>query len=195
MSFFKWLFTASYTAAARKDIEQIIKEKESNGLYTPNCIRTFGGIYVNVFNPTVDMIDINDIAHALAHQCRFSGHTSSFYSVAQHSILCAELVDEELKLPALLHDAPEAYLIDVPSPIKHKLKDFKKIENNVMQAISKKFNISFPLNKKIKEADEVMLKREWEQLMIREKQHFECLSPLEAKKKFLDVYHNITKKH
>ena len=52
--------------------------REEN-LYTPNCIRTFTGIYVNVFEPTPEMICIEDIAHALSNQCRFSGHLPTFY--------------------------------------------------------------------------------------------------------------------
>ncbi|MFC4230551.1 hypothetical protein ACFOW1_01525 [Parasediminibacterium paludis] len=61
-------------------------------LYKPNCIRTYTGLYMNVFDPTPEMICIEDIAHALSHQCRFSGHTKQFYSVAQHSYHVAALV-------------------------------------------------------------------------------------------------------
>ena len=52
-------------------------------LYTPNCIRTFTGLYMNVFNPKPDMICIEDIAHALSQQPRFGGHLPRMYSVAQ----------------------------------------------------------------------------------------------------------------
>ena len=45
-------------------------------LYTKDCIRTFTGIYMNVFNPTSEMICIEDIAHSLSLQCRFAGHLS-----------------------------------------------------------------------------------------------------------------------
>jgi len=88
-------------------------------LFTPNCIRTFTGKYVNVFEPTLEMICIEDIAHALSMQCRFGGHLPYFYSVAQHSINCSFLVDTPcLKLEVLMHDASEAYLLGIPSPIK-----------------------------------------------------------------------------
>src|SRR5665811_1025646 len=95
-------------------------------LYTPNCIRTFTGIYMNVFEPTPEMISIEDIAHALTMQCRFGGHLPDFYSVAQHSLNCSYLIDNpKLKLTALLHDASEAYLLDIPRPIKNNLNNYK----------------------------------------------------------------------
>ena len=55
-------------------------------LYTPDCIRTYTGIYMNVFEPTLEMIHIEDIAHALSMQCRFGGHLYDFYSVVQKQI-------------------------------------------------------------------------------------------------------------
>lgn len=78
-----------------------------------NFIFTFTGKHFNVYEPEVDMIDPRDISHSLAHLCRFNGHTREFYSVAQHSCIVADLVPEEHKLAALLHDATEAYLGDM----------------------------------------------------------------------------------
>ena len=77
------------------------------------------------FEPNPADLDIGDIANALAHQCRFGGHSRAYYSVAQHSCLIADLVlarggSEEDALWALLHDASEAYLVDLPHPIKHR---------------------------------------------------------------------------
>jgi len=89
-------------------------EKEYSLYDSKDCIRTFTGKWMDVFNPTADMIDIRDIAHALACTPRFAGHLPKFYSVAQHSIMCYDMVDKEFELVALLHDASEAYLLDIP---------------------------------------------------------------------------------
>lgn len=133
----------------------------NNNLYEPNCIRTFSGIYMNVFEPTVDMINIEDIAHALSNTCRFGGHTPKYYSVAQHCVFCAENTKGD-KLEALLHDAGEAYLTDMPKPIKQKLRNFKKLEDNLMFVIAKKFGFNYPLSRETKIVDELALKDEWE---------------------------------
>lgn len=147
-------------------IEQGNRVLEEN-LFTPDCIRTVSGIYMNVFEPTVDMICIEDIAHALAMQCRFGGHLPLFYSVAQHSLNCSFLIDDkELKLAALLHDASEAYLMDIPRPIKNRLANYKEIENGLMVLIAEKFGFEYPLHKEVKKADEIMLQLEWDVLML-----------------------------
>lgn len=130
-------------------------------LYTPDCIRTYTGIYINVFEPTPEMICIEDIVHSLCHQCRFGGHLPSFYSVAQHSANCCALSDPEHKLAALLHDASEAYLLDIPRPIKKRLTHYKEIEHGLMLVIAAKFGFQYPLHDHVKQIDEMMLQTEW----------------------------------
>ncbi|HUR65444.1 MAG TPA: hypothetical protein VMZ03_03770, partial [Chitinophagaceae bacterium] len=132
----------------------------------PDCIRTFTGLYVNVFEPTHDMICIEDIAHALSHQCRFGGHLPVYYSVAQHSAYCCNLVDAANKLSALMHDASEAYLLDIPRPIKQKLSNYKEIEDKLMQIIAEKFGFQFPLPAEVHRVDQLMLQLEWDCLML-----------------------------
>jgi len=140
---------------------------QEENLFTPNCIRTVSGKYVNVFEPTPDMICIEDIAHALSNQCRFGGHLPRFYSVAEHSLNCSYLIDDpELKLEALMHDASEAYLLDIPSPIKKNLTNYKQIEDGLMKVIFEKFGLSYPLHEKVKEVDAIVLQTEWNCLML-----------------------------
>lgn len=163
-------------------------------LYTPNCIRTFTGKYVNVFEPTPEMICIEDIAHSLSFQCRFGGHLPEFYTVAQHSILCSQMVEKEFKLAALLHDASEAYILDIPSPIKKGLSNYKEIEDNLMKVIAAKFDFKYPLPTEVKLADLGLLNLEWNSLMINEqKDDFEYMTSKYAKATFLEIFNRLTK--
>jgi hypothetical protein len=161
-------------------------------LFATDCIRTNSGIYMNVFEPSIDMISIEDIGHALSHQCRFGGHLPQFYSVAQHSFICQSMIEPEHKLAALLHDASEAYLLDIPSPIKHRLMDYKEIEDRLMRMIAEKFQFQYPLYKRIKEIDQQVLQIEWDGLMLQNiKPSFVPFSPGEAKKTFLDCFYQL----
>lgn len=92
------------------------------------AISTKSGRRLYVQNPTIAQIDIEDIAHGLAHQCRFNGQTSNFYSVAQHSVIVASILPPELKLAGLLHDASGAYLGDIVQPLKELLPDYLEFE-------------------------------------------------------------------
>ena len=88
-----------------------------------NCwwIQTFTGRAFDLSSPQPEQVCTEDIAHALANCCRYAGHSRWHYSVAQHSLLVAEIVaatDPELALAALLHDAAEAYIGDWSSPLK-----------------------------------------------------------------------------
>lgn len=163
---------------------------KKENLYTPDCIRTYTGIYMNVFEPGLDIICIEDIAHALANQCRFGGHLPKFYSVAQHSVLCCEKADSKYKLQALMHDASEAYLLDVPRPIKKRLSNYKEIENSLMLLIAEKFGFEYPLSEEVKQIDEKMLQFEWNQLMLGRitDYYFSSWSPATAEIEFLDTY-------
>lgn len=142
-----------------------IQPKEN--LYA-NAIRTHSGIYMDVFAPTVDMIDINDIAHALSNMCRFGGHLDRFYSVAQHSVMVSRYCPIDVALQGLLHDAAEAYMLDMPSPIKKGLRNYKSVEIRLLKVIAKKFNFPFPMSGHVKIADQERLEWEWKHMVLRE---------------------------
>jgi hypothetical protein len=162
-------------------------------LFPTTAIRTYTGEIFDVLNPDPELICIEDIAHALGNLCRFGGHTRRFYSVGQHAFLCATLAPEPLKLAALLHDASEVYLVDVPSPIKQLLPQYQEMEDRLMQIIAKKYGFTYPLAKRVDEIDKMMLKREWKQLMTRkDKKPFDCWLPEMAEIMFLDYYQLLT---
>lgn len=159
-----------------------------------DCIRTNSGLFMNVFEPTVDMLCIEDIAHALSQQPRFAGHLDRPYSVAQHSVMCSQLVKKRKnKLPALLHDGSEAYLLDIPTPIKARMFEYKEIEHHLMSVIAEKFKFDYPYDAEIKEVDTKMLHLEWENLVIKKNLDFVCLSPAKAKALFLKTYYQLIK--
>jgi hypothetical protein len=159
-------------------------------LYTPGCIRTFTGKYINPCEPDESLIIIEDIAHALSMQPRFGGHLPVFYSVAQHCVQVCWTVWPEIRLSALLHDASEAYLIDVPRPVKEQLSNYREIEDRLMRVIAEKFGFEWPLREAVKVADEGHLKIEWECLMLGECSIEVWDQPL-AKAKFLETYYRL----
>lgn len=132
-------------------------------------MQTFTGVQFWPLDPHIEEINILDIAHALANTCRFGGHCKTFYSVAEHSVHVASLLPPHRKMAGLLHDASEAYLVDVPRPIKSSLTNYKEIERNLAGIISTKFGSSFdPCNfedEEVKWADNAMLATESEQLL------------------------------
>lgn len=109
---------------------------------------------IDLFNPRPEDIHIGDIAHALSMQCRFVGHVSEFYSVAEHSVRVSFAVPEAAALHALLHDASEAYLGDVSTPLKQTLPQYKTLERRMMQTIFDAFGLDYGLwHHQVKQAD------------------------------------------
>jgi hypothetical protein len=121
---------------------------------------TYTGLKFWPFDPTPDDIVIEDIAHALSQICRFGGHTSQFFSVAQHSVLVSEIVPPALALQGLLHDATEAYCGDMVRPLKVGLPSYEAVEDKIWQAIAKRYDLPVKLSKVIKWADNTLLMTE-----------------------------------
>lgn len=129
-------------------------------------IRTFTGQHIDYLNVKAEQINIEDIAVSLSNICRFAGHLPEFYSVAQHSVLCSQIVPAEFALEALLHDATEAYCQDIPAPLKRLLPDYREIEGKLDIVIRGKFNLPAGMSVPVKYADLIMLATERRDLEI-----------------------------
>lgn len=142
----------------------------NENLYTPDSIRTVSGQYINLRELEPKNWHIGDIAHALSNVQRFGGHLPLRYSVAHHSLGVFRLVPDqprEIRLQALMHDASEAFLGDMPSPIKQLLPDYQALEQRVMEVMSRRFGFPWPLHPAVKMADRKMLEWEWENIMLK----------------------------
>ena|ERR1700741_2226348 len=128
-------------------------------------ILTNSGNYFNFLYPEDSNYTIEDIAHALSHINRWTGHTRVPYNVADHSVRVSLLVPKRMALCALLHDASEAFCGDVSSPLKAMLPEYKEIEQRVEKAIFSKFGIDYPYPKEVKIADLTLLVTERRDLL------------------------------
>ena len=147
-------------------------------------IKTASGDYFDLEDPDFRSIKIEDIGYALAMLCRYTGHCSAFYSVAQHSVLVSTIVPVEHALAGLLHDAAEAYIGDVSKPLKSLLPDYKRIEARIEAAVFKRFGLPEVLPDAVKRADLILLRTEQRDLMDAEGEDWtytEGVAPLLAR--------------
>lgn len=121
-------------------------------------LQTFTGRQFFPMDPRPDEVFIEDIAHSLSMQCRYAGHCLRFYSVAEHSVLLTRYFRQKgapltTQLWALLHDASEAYLVDVPRPVKPYLEGYRQAEAAVMRAICERFGLPIDMPEEVHAAD------------------------------------------
>jgi hypothetical protein len=133
-------------------------------------IETFTGRRFYLLEPTPEQVFIEDIAHALANQCRFTGHVRRFYSVAEHSWHVSHICKVDDSRWGLLHDAAEAYICDLSRPLKH-CSDlgvlYQQTEVKIMNAVRERFNLSNDQPESVHNADRAMLLREKQELLTR----------------------------
>jgi 5'-deoxynucleotidase YfbR-like HD superfamily hydrolase len=109
-------------------------------------IETYMGKWVNPLDMKVEDVDIYDIAHALSLAPRFAGHTPKLYSVAEHSVNVALILrgwkcTPNVQLEGLLHDGSEAYICDLPRPIKDMMPEYREIERRLQDTIYERFEL------------------------------------------------------
>lgn len=166
-------------------------------------LQTFTGRAFHVAAPDPFEVDILDIAHALSQQNRYAGHTCRPYSVAQHCCHVSDALPKDLALVGLMHDAAEAYLVDIPSPIKPLLQGYDVLEDLAHRAICARFNISWTIPAEVKRVDRAILADEAAQLMAPPPKPWVLTepalgltipewTPLEAATEFLGRFHWLT---
>lgn len=190
-------------------------------------IETLNGHFADPLDMNPDDVRIEDIAYALSMQCRFSGYTSRHYSVAEHSVYVARIVEQRVAATAnptlwrakkmwtrqaLLHDATEAYLLDMPSPLKRAFPDYRAAEKRLWEVIALKFDVPVTLHPFVKEADgrlcttekltllgPVVTEQEWGQFMRDFPPYVDAeniidrydVQPKQARRRFLDMFDQV----
>jgi len=120
-------------------------------------ILTFTGRRFYPMAPKAEDVDIIDIAHALSMLCRYAGHSKFFYSVGEHSLWVSHAVPAEHAFFGLMHDAAEAYVCDLPRPLKYALPEYRAAETRVWAAIVEKFGLPLETPPEVKLVDSRML--------------------------------------
>ncbi|UWQ29891.1 hypothetical protein [Leisingera sp. M523] len=167
-------------------------------------IALHGGGYFDFEAPGSCDFTIDDIAHALSHLCRFTGHCQRFYSVAEHSVHASRIVEPGFELEALLHDAAEAFIGDIAAPLKSLLPDYAVIEDRVENAVLSRLGVPVKKSAVVKLADLQMLKAEQAQAMGHREPwallaglpdadvHLKFWTPEAARAEFVNRYQELT---
>ena len=168
-------------------------------------IQTYTGIKFWPLDPRANEVCIEDIAHALSLQCRFAGHCKTFYSVAEHCIRVSRICYGDDSLWGLLHDASEAYLVDIPRPVKHspEMRHYRVFEKLVQTVICRRFGLPLQEPASVKAADRIILHTEARDLMsplhpdwldrgLALPETITPMSPSEARHIFLARFYSLT---
>ena len=165
-------------------------------------IQTFTGKKFDPVEANADLIDIRDIAHSLSLQCRFNGHCRTFYSVAEHCVRVSKILAGSNALWGLLHDSAEAYVSDLPRPVKARLPRFVEIEDALLKKIITHFHLPWPMPAEVCAADDQLLATEARDLMNDQLAPWTAqapladtiipLSPQQAEQSFLERFASLT---
>ena len=182
------------------------EEKRMTSYTEENYIETISGTAFHFLDPQPDEIFVGDIAWSLSNQCRYTGHVTDFYSVAEHCVLLYDyakkhnLGDKKFLRTLLMHDASEAYLTDIARPIKAHIPDYKKLEVRIEQAVADKYDLIYPYPQLVRDLDTRILMDEREQVMNPSDNVWgvvaeplgvpiSYLNPLEARSEYMQRFH------
>lgn len=173
-------------------------------------IQLANGERYNFLTPTDKALTLQVVAHALGNICRFTGHCSKFYSVAEHSVHVSRIVPKQHALAGLVHDAQECIVGDCNRPLKNELPGYKAIEDANWKVFARFFGVAYELPKEVKLADNQMLLAEYQQIMVRNPKNpwnatwldgvyaapvkVQCWSPTRARREFIKRFHEIVGK-
>ena len=160
---------------------------------------------------SLPILSIEAIAHALSNICRYGGHVDCHYSVAQHSVVIAKLVPQEFFLEGLLHDASEAYIGDIPAPMKWRVPEIKGFEEGIQEKIFKHYGLQWPIPDIVEYYDKVIgytemtgffselnpeieefVKQRCDGRLFLMDELGSSWTAREAKQRFIDAYHSST---
>ncbi len=158
-------------------------------------------------SPRADEVFIDDISHALSMLCRFGGHCTRFYSVAEHSVLLSRAATgqtAQVRLWALMHDASEAYIVDVPRPLKPFLTGYRASEDAIMAVVCERFGMDPEMPAIVKQLDTAILTDEMQQNMATPPARWatettplgmrlQYWQPHRARSEFLAEFHNLSR--
>lgn len=165
-----WLYYELEKETGSKDWQEEAEAWVRSGMPAPKVkgtkneshILTYSGIKFYPFDPRPTDVSLVDVAHALSGEPRYGAHTIAPWSVAQHVMLAADMAladkkNSECVYEILHHDDSEAYIKDMPKPIKRFLAEYTQLEEAVTKATRKAFGI-LPIktifDKTVKEYDE-----------------------------------------
>jgi len=162
-------------------------------------IRTYLWRAFNPLEPDPECILIEDIARSLSNLCRYNGHVREYFSVAEHSYWVSLDVPPQDALWGLLHDASEAYLGDMMSPLKYHTalgEQYRQIEAGVMRAVCVRFNLPPTMPPSVARADHAQLQREHDWLRSaqpkRRRNESRAMTNAEAELEFLNRFRELT---
>ena len=151
-------------------------------------VQSPSGLRLDFLRPDPEAIDIADIAWSLAHICRWTGGVKKFYSVAEHSVLVADHVPDVIAMDGLLHDATEAYMSDIPAPLKEICPFYADTEKKLRKVIANKFGTAHKIPHDVRIADRRMMEQEFRDVVpvdTRPEHQKSVVAPLDANIQFL----------